>query len=81
MLLCYNLRMEASDAKAYIERWQAVAKLKQHETQSASFVEKWRRLNAIKQRAARLGIARKDDDGEMEIFLLWARLRSAYGSN
>ncbi|MCB9419993.1 MAG: hypothetical protein H6667_09325 [Ardenticatenaceae bacterium] len=73
--------MEASDAQAYIGRWQAVAKLKQQERQAASLAENWRRLNAIKQRASRLDITRKDDDGEMEIFLLWARLKAEYVPN
>ncbi|MCP5101326.1 MAG: hypothetical protein GY943_37750 [Chloroflexi bacterium] len=70
--------MEASDARAYIERWQAVADLKQQELQSTSPAENWQRLNAIKQRAVRLGITRGDDDGEMEIFLLWARLKATH---
>lgn len=73
--------MEASDAQAYIERWQAVAKLKQQEHQTVSLAKNWQRLNVIKQRASRLHITRQDDDGEMEIFLLWARLKAKYVSN
>lgn len=73
--------MEASDAQAYIGRWQAVAKLKQQERKTASLAQSWQRLNRIKQRASRLDITRQDDDGEMEIFLLWARLRAEYVSN
>jgi len=67
--------MKASEARAYIERWEAVAQIKQKELQSASPVENWRRLNAIRQRAARLGITRDVDDGEMAVFLRWANLR------
>jgi hypothetical protein len=67
--------MDASDARAYVNRWNAVAEIERKELLSASITEKWRRLNAIKQRAARLGITRGNDDGEMEIFLLWASLR------
>ena len=73
--------MEASDVVAYKERWKAVAEIEQKELQSATPEEKWRRLNAIRQRAARLGITRKNDDGEMAVFLLWARLRKEYAPN
>ncbi|KAA3656987.1 MAG: hypothetical protein DWQ04_29515 [Chloroflexi bacterium] len=73
--------MDASDAQAYVGRWQAVSKLKQLESHPVSPTENWRRLNAIKRRAARLGITRKDDDGEMEIYLLWAKLKANYAPN
>lgn len=81
MLLCYNLYMEPLDAKAFVERWKAVAEIQQKELQLATSAENWRQLNAIKQRAARLGITRENDDGEMDIFLLWARLRTEYVPN
>jgi len=73
--------MSAADARAYIDRWKAVAEIEQRELQSATIKENWRRINAIKQRAARLGIARVDDDGEMDVFLRWARLRVQYAPN
>ncbi len=78
---CYNLYMNASDAQAYIGRWQAVEKIQQKELRSASPMDNWRQLNNIRQRAARLGITRKNDDGEMEIYLRWAKLRANYASN
>jgi len=70
--------MSAEDARAYIDRWKAVAEIEQRELQSTTVRENWRRINAIRRRAARLGITRADDDGEMEVFLLWARLRVQY---
>ncbi len=72
--------MEASDAVEYKRRWQAVAEIKQKELQTASLAENWRRVNTIKRRARRLGIVREHDDGEMEIYLRWAKLRSEYAS-
>lgn len=81
MLPCYTLHMETSDVRAYVERWKAVAEIQQRELQAASPAENWRRLNTIKQRASRLGITRGNDDGEMELFLLWARLKVQYDSN
>lgn len=73
--------MDALDAQAYKKRWLAVAEIKQKERQSATPAENWRKLNAIKKRATRLGITRKNDDGEMAIFLLWAKLKSEYAGN
>lgn len=73
--------MEALDARAYIERWQAVEEIEQNELQAASLAENWRQLNAIRQRATRLGIKRENDDGEMAIFLRWAKLKADYVTN
>lgn len=73
--------MDASEAKAYTQRWVAVAEIEQQELQSYSIAENWRQLNAIRRRASRLGITRGNDDGEMEVFLLWARLRAQYVAN
>lgn len=73
--------MDASDVRAYIERWEAVEKIRREELQSATIAENWRRLNAIRQIADRLGITRgKNDDGEMEVYLLWARLKEKHAS-
>ncbi|VAW31088.1 hypothetical protein MNBD_CHLOROFLEXI01-4769 [hydrothermal vent metagenome] len=73
--------MEASDAKAYIQRWVAVAEIEQQEGSPPSVAENWRQLNAIMRRANRLGITREDDDGEMALFLLWARLKTRNVAN
>lgn len=76
--LCYTLPMEASEAKAYVQRWEAVAEIEQQEQQSRSVAQNWRQLNAIKRRAVRLGITREDDEGEMALYLLWARLKAQH---
>lgn len=75
---CYNFHMDASDVRAYIERWEAVANIEQQELQFATVAEKWRRLNTIKVLAARLGIAQIDNEGEMEIHLRWASIKENY---
>lgn len=72
--------MDALDAQAYKKRWQAVAEIEQRELRLATPAENWRRLNAIKQRAIRLGITRENDDGEMAIFMRWAKLKAEYVS-
>lgn len=70
--------MDASDAKAYIQRWDAVAEIERQEQQGNTITDNWRQLNAIKQRAIRLGITRGHDDGEMELFMLWAKIKAHY---
>lgn len=72
--------MDASDAKAYIQRWDAVAEIERQEQQGNTITDNWRQLNAIKQRAIRLGITRGHDDGEMELFMLWAKIKAHYVS-
>ena len=72
--------MDASEARAYIERWQAVEEIERQEAQAATIQDRWRQLNALRRRAARLGIQRAGDDGEMEIFSLWANLKAKYVS-
>ena len=79
--LCYTLPMDASEAKAYVQRWKAVAEIEQQGQLLRSVPENWRQLNAIRRRAARLGITREDDEGEMALFLLWARLKADYVAN
>ena len=72
--------MNIADARAYRERWREVAKIESQEAQALTIQERWLKLNALKGRAARLGITRKKDEGEMEIFLLWAKLRITHVS-
>lgn len=70
--------MDALEAKAYVQRWAAVAEIEQQEQQSRSVAENWRQLNVIKRRALRLGIKREDDAEEMALYLLWARLKAQH---
>jgi hypothetical protein len=70
--------MEASDAKAYVQRWTAVAEIERQEQNSATIADKWRQLNAIVRLVTRLGVKRQSDDGEMEVFLVWAKLKAQY---
>ena len=77
---CYNRNMDSADARAYLERWRDVERVERLEAQTTTIQDRWRQLNALKLRAARLGIERKGDEGEMEIFLMWANLRTAHAS-
>jgi len=69
--------MEVGDIRFYKERWKAVEEIERQELRAMSLEEHWRKLNAIARFAIELGIARNDDDGEMEVFKRWAKLKSA----
>jgi hypothetical protein len=40
--------------------------------------EHWRKLNAIVRFAMETGVKRDDNDGEMEVFLRWAKIKALY---
>ena len=42
--------------------------------------ERWRQINALSQFAIEQRIERKDDDGEMDVFRQWAKLKEKYES-
>ena len=68
--------MDVGDIKFYEKRWQAVSEFELEELCSSTVKQNWGRLNAIRQRAARLSIARDDEDHEKEIYLRWAKLKA-----
>lgn len=70
--------MEVGDIRAYKERWNAVEEIERQELRAMSLDEHWRKLNAIVRFANETGMKRDNDDGEMEIFLLWAKLKVGY---
>ena len=67
-----------SDLKFYRERWKAVEDIERQELRASTVQTNWRQLNSILRRSIRLGLVRKDDDGEMEIYTRWAALRKKY---
>ena len=71
--------MEVGDIRFYKERWKAVEEIERQELRALTAKRNWRHLNSIMRRAKRLGIRRGNDDGEMEIFNRWARIRKHYG--
>ena len=71
--------MEVGDIRFYKERWKAVEEIERQELRALTAKRNWRHLNSIMRRAKRLGIRRGDDDGEMEIFNRWAKIRRHYG--
>lgn len=68
------------DIKFYRERWKAVEEIERQELRASTVQTNWRQLNSILRRSIRLGLKRGDDDGEMNIFKRWEKLRSQYES-
>ena len=65
--------MEVGDIRLYKERWKAVENIERQELRAMSLEEHWRKLNAIARFAIETGMQRDNDDGEMEVFLRWAK--------
>jgi hypothetical protein len=65
------------DIKMYRERWKAVEEIERQELRAMSLEEHWRQINSLFRFALDLGLTRGDDDGEMVVFLRWAKLKGA----
>ncbi len=63
------------DIKMYRERWKAVEEFEREELRAMSLDEHWKQINSLFQFALALGLTR-DDDGENDIFLRWAKLKA-----
>ena len=63
------------DIKFYRERWKAVEEIERQELRAMSVEQHWKQINNIIRFALVHGLTRGDDDGEMEIFHRWAKLR------
>jgi hypothetical protein len=70
--------MEVGDIRFYKERWKAVEEIERQELRAMSLEERWRKINAIVRFAIESGMKRDDDDGEMEVFLRWAKIQAKY---
>ena len=67
--------MDASDARAYIERWRAVERIERMEAQAATVQERWQQLNALFGLALALGLlARPVANQEESVWQRWAIL-------
>ena len=63
------------DIKSYRERWKAFEEVERQELRAMSIEEHWRQINSLYRFAQEAGWTRGDDDGELEIFERWARLK------
>jgi hypothetical protein len=64
-----------ADLTFYRERWKAVEEIERQELRRMSLEEHWQQINNLARFALENGLARSDDDGEMEVFLRWAKLK------
>ncbi len=65
------------DIKLYRERWKAVEEFERQELRAMTMEEHWKQINSLFLFAKELGLTRGDDNGEMEVFLRWAKLKGA----
>ena len=70
--------MEVGNIRLYKDRWKAVEEIGQQELRVMSLEEHWRKLNAIARFAIEIGMEKKQDDSEMDVFLHWAELKTQY---
>lgn len=63
------------DIKLYRERWKAVEKIERQELRALTIEQHWKQINNLLRFALEHGFTRNDDDGEMEVFQRWAKLR------
>jgi hypothetical protein len=71
--------MNADEIRFHLrDRWKAVEEIERQELRAMSADEHWRKLNAIVRFAIETGMKRDDDDGEMEVFQRWAKLKDKY---
>ncbi len=69
---------ENLDIKFYRERWNAVAEIERQELRAMSIEKHWKQINNLVRFAIENGLTRGDDDGEMAIFLRWAKIKDLY---
>jgi hypothetical protein len=63
-----------SDLMLYRRRWKAVERIAQQELRALTTDQHWEKINAIARFAFDNGL-RHGDDGEMAVFLRWAKLK------
>jgi len=62
------------------DRWKAVEEIERQELRASIVQENWKKLNAIVRFAVETGMKREDDDGEMEVYMRWAKIKEKYES-
>ena len=71
--------MNADETRFHLRgRWKAVEEIERQELRAMSLDEHWQKLNAIVRFAIETSMKRNDDDGEMEVFRRWAKLKEMY---
>lgn len=69
--------MDTGDIRFYRERWKAVEEIERQELRAMTLEQHWKKLNAIVRFALETGVKSDDNNNEMAVFLLWAKLKGA----
>ncbi len=71
--------MNADELRFHLrDRWKAVEEIERQELRASTIQENWKQLNLIMRRAIRLHLSHESDNGEMEVFQRWAKLKVNY---
>ena len=70
--------MDANDIRFYRERWKAVEEIERQELRAMTLEEHWRKLNAIVRFAIETKMEIPKNNGEMDVFLRWAKIKVQY---
>ncbi len=65
------------DIKFYRERWKAVEDFERQELRAMTTEQHWMKINRLIRFALEQELTRNDDDGEMEVFQRWAKLKGS----
>ena len=73
--------MNANEIRFHLrDRWKAVEEFERQELRASTVQQNWKQLNLIMRRAIRLHLLNKSDNGEIEVFQRWAKLKEKYES-
>lgn len=78
--LCYNKKMEVGDVRYYKDRWQAVEEIEWEEMRALTLEERWQKINTILRFAMESGMKLEADEGEMDVFMRWAKIKAKYNA-
>jgi hypothetical protein len=71
--------MNADEIRFHLrDRWKAVEEIERQELRASTIQENWKQLNLIMRRSIRLHLSNVGDNGEMEVFQRWAKLKVNY---
>ncbi|GAB4485698.1 MAG: hypothetical protein Fur0016_11360 [Anaerolineales bacterium] len=72
--------MNPDDVRFYRDRWKAVEEIERQELRALTTEKRWKQINELARFAREHGLARGNDDGEIEVFRRWAKLKVIYDS-
>ena len=70
--------MNPADVRLYHDRWKAVQEIERQELRALTPEKRWKQLNELVRFAIENDLKQDNDDGEMQVFLRWARIKAAY---